>query len=163
MLRVDRANYVLPRAKAMAYEDSPQSISYNATISAPHMHAHVAELLLSHLKPGSSVLDVGSGSGYMLAVFHQLTKTEPKRGHIVGIEHIQGLTDFSVANMRNDGLADELRSKRIAVVTGDGRKGMWRVLPQGTKPWDRTMRSTSARPLRPSLMHWSSSLRARAA
>ena len=124
MLRVDRANYVLPRAKTMAYEDSPQSISYNATISAPHMHAHVAELLLSHLKPGSSVLDVGSGSGYMLAVFHQLTKSEPKRGHIVGIEHIQGLTDFSIANMRNDGLADELSSKRIAVVTGDGRNGM---------------------------------------
>jgi hypothetical protein len=35
MARVDRANYVLD--KSSAYMDSPQSIRYDATISAPHM------------------------------------------------------------------------------------------------------------------------------
>ena len=41
-------------------------IGYNATISAPHMHAHAAEILLSSLSSdgGGAILDVGSGSGY---------------------------------------------------------------------------------------------------
>lgn len=124
MLQVDRANYVAQRARSMAYQDSPQTIGYNATISAPHMHAHVAELLLPYLLPGSSALDVGSGSGYMLSVFHHLTNADrANRGHIVGIEHIPQLTDISLENMQRDGLSDEIQSKRIAVVTGDGRKG----------------------------------------
>lgn len=77
MKKVDRANYV--PAKESAYEDSPQSvpshfnkltnrrIGYGATISAPHMHAHAAENLLSSLPSadsGGAILDVGSGSGY---------------------------------------------------------------------------------------------------
>lgn len=47
---------------------SARRIGYNATISAPHMHAHAAENLLSSLPDpnmeGGAILDVGSGSGY---------------------------------------------------------------------------------------------------
>lgn len=45
-----------------AYVDSPMQIGYNATISAPHMHAMCLELLENHLKPGMHALDVGSGN-----------------------------------------------------------------------------------------------------
>lgn len=45
--------------------DSPQSIGYGVTISAPHMHAHALELLKDQLTPGENALDVGSGSGYL--------------------------------------------------------------------------------------------------
>ena len=125
MSQTDRANYVLSRWRSRAYEDSPQSIGCNATISAPHMHAHVAELLLPYLTQGSSALDVGSGSGYMLSIFHHLTNLESdKRGHIVGVEHMQELVDLSLENLRKDGLASELQSERIAVVANDGRDGM---------------------------------------
>ena len=66
MNKVDRKNYV-PNGSS-AYEDSPQPIGYGATISAPHMHAHAAENLLSFLPAadfkGGAILDVGSGSGY---------------------------------------------------------------------------------------------------
>lgn len=44
-----------------AYEDSPVPIGYNATISAPHMHAMCLELLETYLQPGMRALDVGSG------------------------------------------------------------------------------------------------------
>lgn len=44
-----------------AYIDSPMAIGFNATISAPHMHAACLELLKEHLKPGMRALDVGSG------------------------------------------------------------------------------------------------------
>lgn len=43
------------RLMQMAYRDSPQPIGYNATISAPHMHATCVELLVHHLTPGSKV------------------------------------------------------------------------------------------------------------
>ena len=82
MKKVDRGDFVLD--KDYAYDDCPLSIGYNATISAPHMHAYCLEWLEDVLKPGAKVLDVGSGSGYLCAVFHELT-----RGKVVGVEHIQ--------------------------------------------------------------------------
>ena len=53
--------------KAFAYVDAPSPIGFNATISAPHMHASALELLRGHLFPGARVLDVGSGTGYLTA------------------------------------------------------------------------------------------------
>lgn len=54
MNKVDRALFVPPRQKAHAYDDCPQPIGFNVTISAPHMHAQCLELLLPHLKVSSS-------------------------------------------------------------------------------------------------------------
>lgn len=60
---VDRGNY----CKNHPYMDAPQSIGYDVTISAPHMHAYALELLKDHLIPSGKALDVGSGSGYLTA------------------------------------------------------------------------------------------------
>lgn len=40
MRKVDRADFCPNNFQNSAYEDSPQSINYGATISAPHMHAY---------------------------------------------------------------------------------------------------------------------------
>ncbi|TDL22731.1 protein-L-isoaspartate O-methyltransferase [Rickenella mellea] len=126
--KVDRANYVLDKAEA--YRDSPQSIKYGATISAPHMHAHATENLLPFLNPGAKVLDVGSGSGYTCAIFYHLVvggegsaDGEASGGKVVGIDHIPQLVDWSVENLRKDGLSDALDSGDIKMVAGDGRQG----------------------------------------
>ncbi|WFD06726.1 protein-L-isoaspartate(D-aspartate) O-methyltransferase [Malassezia vespertilionis] len=129
MQKVDRANYVLPQFRSDAYNDSPQSIGFNVTISAPHMHAHAAELLLPYLLPESSVLDIGSGSGYLLSVLHHLTKSNARAGHVVGVEHIPELAMISMSNIRSDGLAEELDSNRIVVAETDGRMGEPRFAP----------------------------------
>ncbi|KZT60978.1 protein-L-isoaspartate O-methyltransferase [Calocera cornea HHB12733] len=121
MKATDRAAYV--RYKEDAYVDSPQSIGYAATISAPHMHAHAAEYLLPYLFPGAKVLDVGSGSGYTAAIFHRLVSSEGKKGLVVGIEHIPELTEWSVANLKADGLGKALEDGEIVMWAGDGRKG----------------------------------------
>ncbi|KAI0806273.1 Pcmt1-prov protein [Irpex lacteus] len=122
MSKVDRANYVLD--KAHAYEDSPQFIGYDATISAPHMHAHASEHLLPYLKHGAKVLDVGSGSGYLSAVLHHLVESPSgAEGKVIGIEHIPELVDFAIGNLKKDGLSQALEESRIIMIAGDGRKG----------------------------------------
>ena len=115
MKAVDRKNY----SPYNPYMDSPQSIGYAATISAPHMHAHALELLKEHLTEGASCLDVGSGSGYLTACMaHMVGET----GCAVGIEHIKELTEHSVKNLNKDN-PDLLTSERVLLITGDGRLG----------------------------------------
>ncbi|KAF9459669.1 protein-L-isoaspartate O-methyltransferase [Collybia nuda] len=118
MASVDRANYV--KNKADAYEDSPQTIGHGATISAPHMHAYAAEHLLPYIQPGAKVLDVGSGSGYLSAVLHHLVGPT---GKVVGIDHIPELVDWSIENLKKDGLGQALEHKQIEMIAGDGRQG----------------------------------------
>lgn len=60
METIDRALFV-PEGTP-PYVDSPMQIGYNATISAPHMHATCLQLLEENLKPGMHALDVGSGT-----------------------------------------------------------------------------------------------------
>ncbi|KAK8869843.1 protein-L-isoaspartate O-methyltransferase [Kwoniella newhampshirensis] len=123
MRNVDRMNYVPD--KSYAYEDSPQGIGYGATISAPHMHAHACENLLPSLPQGTSrpgsILDVGSGSGYLTAVFHHLSP----QSLIVGIDHLQPLVDQSISNLHKDGieLGKQADGSGVIMICGDGRHG----------------------------------------
>lgn len=117
MKQVDRGNF----AKFNAYADSPQSIGYAVTISAPHMHAHALEILSNHLKEGSKALDVGSGSGYLTACMGVLVG---EAGKVVGIDHIPELVEESRKHMKKDRMTKQLmESGRVVLVSGDGRKG----------------------------------------
>ncbi|KAL6709526.1 hypothetical protein ACN47E_001461 [Coniothyrium glycines] len=117
MLKVDRAHY----APSSPYEDSPQSIGYRATISAPHMHASACESLLDYLKPGAKVLDIGSGSGYLTAVLANLVGPS---GSVIGIDHIQPLVDMANRNIAKSAEGRQmLDSGQVKFVLGDGRKG----------------------------------------
>ena len=69
------------------------------------------------------MLDVGSGSGFMCAIFHHLVSEDGKTGKVVGIDHMRELVDWSVENLKKDGLGDALESKEIEMITGDGRLG----------------------------------------
>ena len=115
LMKVDRADFT----KNYPYADSPQSIGYNVTISAPHMHAYCLELLKDHLKIGGKALDVGFGSGYLTVA---MSKMMDDKGTAVGIEHIQQLCDFANQNISKHH-KDLLDSKKVILVHGDGRKG----------------------------------------
>ena len=73
MLKVDRKDF----APSDPYNDSPQYLGHGATISAPHMHGYALEYLQSRLKPGNSVLDVGSGSGILCAYMAHMVLQAP--------------------------------------------------------------------------------------
>uniref|UniRef100_A0AAV2K6B2 Protein-L-isoaspartate(D-aspartate) O-methyltransferase n=1 Tax=Knipowitschia caucasica TaxID=637954 RepID=A0AAV2K6B2_KNICA len=115
MLGTDRAHF----SRCNPYMDSPQSIGYQATISAPHMHAYALELLHDQLYDGAKALDVGSGSGILSVCFARMVG--PK-GKVIGIDHIQELVDDSIKNVKKDD-PSLLTSGRIKLMVGDGRMG----------------------------------------
>uniref|UniRef100_A0A4W2CZ21 Protein-L-isoaspartate O-methyltransferase n=1 Tax=Bos indicus x Bos taurus TaxID=30522 RepID=A0A4W2CZ21_BOBOX len=115
MLATDRSHY----AKCNPYMDSPQSIGFQATISAPHMHAYALELLFDQLNEGAKALDVGSGSGILTACFARMVGPS---GKVIGIDHIKELVDDSINNVRKDDPM-LLSSGRVQLVVGDGRMG----------------------------------------
>ena len=121
MMQVDRADFA-PRSP---YEDKPQSIDYNVTISAPHMHAYCLELLKNHLKEGGRALDIGFGSGYLTVA---MSKMMGDKGTTVGIEHIEELCEFAKKNISKNhkNLLDE---KKIILIQGDGRLGYKKLGP----------------------------------
>ncbi|CAN0131098.1 unnamed protein product [Discosporangium mesarthrocarpum] len=94
------------------FEDRPQYIGYDATISAPHMHAHALELLGDVIpEHNAKVLDVGCGSGYLTAAFARLAG---KDAVIYGMDYIPGLVELSLANIVKDD-KDLLDSGRVCL------------------------------------------------
>ncbi len=110
MARTDRKFYV-PKEEH-AYEDSPQSIGYRATISAPHMHAMAMEILakplLEHTQGQGDgqaerqlkrVLDVGCGSGYLASCLQRLIGAT---GATFAIDYVPELVELSRSNISKD-------------------------------------------------------------
>jgi len=136
MLKLDRGEFwgldpnkpewINPRS----YEDRPQSINFNVVISAPHLHAHVLELLSDVLKPGAKVLDVGSGTGILCAGFYEMVKESlpSKEIKVVGIEHIEGLARSSLVNLSKS-YKPQLEYGLLKIVCGDGRQGFAECAP----------------------------------
>lgn len=115
MKQVDRGNY----CPHNPYSDRPQTIGFGVTISAPHMHAYALENLSSRLQPGASVLDIGSGSGYLTACMALMVG---EQGTAVGVDHIDELVEQSRRNIQKD-QPHLLSSGRVHLVSGDGRLG----------------------------------------
>ncbi len=120
MLRVPREEFVPPHLKKYAYVDSPLSIGYGQTISAPHMVAMMCEYL--ELDVGHKVLEVGTGSGYHAAVVAEIVAPsdapKEKWGHVYTMEIVPELVRFATDNLRRTGYLD-----RITIIHGDGSKG----------------------------------------
>ena len=103
------------------YEDRPQKIGFNTTISAPHMHAMTLKILEEHLKPGAKVLDVGCGSGYLTVCMGKMIG----RGKVVGIDHIEELINQASDNVLKSHFS-VFASKEVELlfITADGRDGL---------------------------------------
>ena len=118
---------------------------FRLIITKINCSAHALEELKAHLKEGCSALDVGSGSGYLVACMAYMVGD---KGTVVGIEHIKELYELGMKNINKshshllvgqkkekeksgdnddnkdkDKDEDEYEDAVVTLVHGDGRKG----------------------------------------
>ena len=138
MVATDRANYVPPLKQSARrcstydygpYADAPQAIGHKATISAPHSHAAALEALQQRLAvPGCRVLDVGAGSGVLMACMHRMLSSAEAGGLVCGIECVAALVQQATAALERDGLRPNCEPEhaavpRLVLLQGDGWEG----------------------------------------
>jgi protein-L-isoaspartate(D-aspartate) O-methyltransferase len=70
MLKVPRQDFVPAEIRAYAHSDGPLPIGWDKTISQPFIAALMTELL--DVRPGHTVLEIGTGLGYHTAVLARL-------------------------------------------------------------------------------------------
>lgn len=92
-----------------AYQDKAFPIGAGQTISQPYTVAFQTELLQS--RPGMSVLEVGTGSGYQASVLHQIGLK------VFSIERQKELYDKTRVLLKKHGF-------RVKCFFGDGYKGL---------------------------------------
>ena len=110
MGEVPRHLFVPEALAPTAYDDRPQPIGHGQTISQPYIVALMCSML--EPRPGLSVLEVGTGSGYQAAVLHAL-----------------GLTVFTVERLRPLYLEARERFGRLGLHT------IRTLLSDGTLGW----------------------------
>ena len=115
MRKVPRDEFVPASLAPWAYEDAPLPIGHDQTISQPYIVALMSEL--AALRPGSRVLEVGTGSGYQAAVLAELARD------VYTIEIVPELADASRATLARLGYG------RVHVRQGDGYRGWPEAAP----------------------------------
>jgi protein-L-isoaspartate(D-aspartate) O-methyltransferase len=123
--RVPREAFMPAELAPRAYEDHALPIGLSQTISQPTMIALM--LVALDISPRHRVLEVGSGSGYVLALLSQLGC------EVFGIERLGELAERSRETLRSLSLTD------VVVTEGDGSAG----LPEHA-PYDRILVSAAA-------------------
>ena len=116
MLRVKREDFVPKAYAASAYIDMPLPIPGGGTISAPHMHA--ISLSALGLRPGDKFLEIGAGSGIVLAYANEIVG---KKGKVFGIEFDKITYEFCRENLAEAGI-----EKKVMLILGDGSEGLLR-------------------------------------
>ncbi len=109
MKTVPRHCFVPERQKRHAYRDGPLPIGHGQTISQPYIVAIMSELL--DVKPGESVLEVGTGSGYQAAVLAAMGID------VFTIEIVAPLGERAARTLK------ELGYETVHTRIGDGYKG----------------------------------------
>ena len=123
--KVKREKFVSKEFEQYSYENQPLPIAIGATISQPYTIAFMLNLL--ELKNNMKILEIGSGSGYVLALINEISKNS----EIHGIEIIKELVDKSKKVLK--------QNNNIYIVQGDGSK----CLPKKS-PFNRILISASA-------------------
>ncbi len=130
---VNRADFMLPDTADQADADVPFPIGFGQTISQPSTVGFMLEKL--EAKKGDKVLDVGSGSGWTVALLAHIVGPE---GKVFGIERIPQLVEFAVNNLKNYDF------KNWQIKAGQGAEG-W----EEEAPFDRIIVAAAAKEIPP--------------
>jgi len=131
--KISRESFVLPQHINLSYDDIALPLDEGATISQPSTIAFMLKLL--ELKGKEKILEIGSGSGYVLALLDELTI-----GKIYGVEIIKNLALKSAKKLK--------RMTRIKVSYRDGKEGLIEHAP-----FDRILVSASSKEISKNLLN----------
>ena len=87
--KVKREDFIPNELKEYSYEDNAFPIGNEQTISQPYTIAFMLNLL--ELKNKQKILEIGSGSGYVLALINEISKNSK----VYGIERVHELAEKS--------------------------------------------------------------------
>jgi protein-L-isoaspartate(D-aspartate) O-methyltransferase len=108
-LRVPREHYCLPSYRSHAYDDGPLPIGEGQTISQPYIVALMTQA--AELGPNSTVLEIGTGSGYQAAILSNIAH------RIYTVERIPSLAETAREALKRDGFLN------VEVKVDDGTLG----------------------------------------
>jgi protein-L-isoaspartate(D-aspartate) O-methyltransferase len=106
---IPRHLFVPEGLRGSAYENRPLPIGHGQTISQPYIVALMTDLL--NVKPGDTVLEVGTGSGYQAAILSPLVK------NVYTVEIIAPLAQQAAARLQSLGY------RNVIVRHADGYNG----------------------------------------
>jgi len=113
--KVPREAFLPERLREFAYEDSPLPIDAGQTISQPYIVALMTEAL--DLRGGERVLEIGTGSGYAVAVLAEIA------AEVYTIERIGELAEKAASAL------EALGCRNVHVVHADGTLGWAAAAP----------------------------------
>lgn len=120
-LKIDRALFVPRERRQFAYQDAPQPLGYDVTISASNVHTIMLEALYNKIPQGGRVLDVGSGTGIMLAFFAEIVGPE---GKLAGIDYIPEIAEMGIQNLQKiEKTKKMMDGGNLIIQHGDGHNG----------------------------------------
>ena len=122
--KIDRDKFIPEVLKSRAYEDTALPIGHQQTISQPYTIAFMLSLL--KLESNQKILEIGSGSGYVLALINELSQNS----EILGLERIKELAQSSQKVLKS--------KKNITIFHKEGSKGL-----SGEAPFDRILVSAA--------------------
>ncbi|HEX9578136.1 MAG TPA: protein-L-isoaspartate(D-aspartate) O-methyltransferase [Myxococcales bacterium] len=109
MRKVPREEFVPVDLRSLAHADRPLPIGEGQTISQPYVVALMSEL--AGVRPGSRVLEIGTGSGYQAAVLAEMG------AEVWSIEILASLARSSAERLKRLGY------RSVRVRQGDGYRG----------------------------------------
>lgn len=120
MGQVPREAFVPEPDRALAYADGPLALGHGQTISQPYVVAWMMEL--AGICPGSTALDVGTGSGYQAAAMAEVG------AHVYGLERLPILAETTQRRL------EQLGYGNITLRLGDAFEGWSGPLNDGREP-----------------------------
>jgi protein-L-isoaspartate(D-aspartate) O-methyltransferase len=126
MLKVERHLFVPAQLAAVAYHDTPLPIGFDKTLSQPFIGGLMLDLL--DVRPGQSVLEVGTGLGYQAAVLAELG------ARVWTVEVVEEFASAASLRLLSLGYGN------ITVRVGDGSRG-WKE----HAPFDRILVTAAAK------------------
>ncbi len=128
-LSTPRENFFPESLQNLSYEDSAFPICLGQTISQPTTILIMLEML--DPERGQRVLEIGSGSGYVLAL---LSKIVGEKGHVFGVELLTELEQKAKRRLA------EIGCKNVSLKAGNGTQG-WKDFA----PFDRVLVSAACK------------------